>query len=261
MLQSYIFCLIPCMSTFCIKICLNPPWFSPSQHVFPTSPTLGQVASPFVRSLCSQEVNIIEDIFYPSHLHIPNLLEFPIDITFKFYGLALMRSKLNLSCICNSFLRSYINMINMININIVRKFHILMKTTIKYLNTTMKMSFCNTRALRAIEVTIVWSKNNLKRNSRAKESSKLKVVWWSYWRCHVQEGWKLKQDALKESKKQNWKIARNNTLENIENWQEAKLKDTNNSWTFIYKEKKMKMQGLRLHELILDLKLSSLQIA
>jgi len=28
---------------------------------------------------------------------------------------------------------------------------------------------------------------------------------------------KLKQDALKESKKQNWKIARNNTLENIEN--------------------------------------------
>jgi hypothetical protein len=130
----------------------NPPLVSPSQHVFPTSPTLGQVAFPFVRSLCSQEVNIIEDIFYPRHLHIPNLLEFPIDITFKFYGLALMRSKLNLSCICNSYLRSYINMIN---INIVRKFHILMKTTIKDLNTTMKMSLCNTRTLRAIEVTII----------------------------------------------------------------------------------------------------------
>lgn len=102
MLQSCIFCLISCMSTFCINNCLTHPWFSPSQHVFPTSPTLGQVASPFVRSLCSQEVNIIEDIFYPRHLHIPNLLEFPIDITFKFYGLALMRSKLNLSCICGA---------------------------------------------------------------------------------------------------------------------------------------------------------------
>ncbi len=197
MLQSCIFCLIPCMSTFCINNCLTPPWFSPSQHVFPTSPTLGQVASPFVRSLCSQEVNIIEDIFYPRHLHIPNLLEFPIDMTFKFYWLALMWSKLNLSCICNSYLRSYINMIN---INIVRKFHILMKTAIKNLNTTMKMSFCNTRALRAIEVTIVWSKNNFKKNSRAKESSKLKVVWRSYWRCHVQEGWNWNKMHSKNQK-------------------------------------------------------------
>lgn len=209
------------MSTFCINNCLTPPWFSPSQHVFPTSPTLGQVASPFVRSLCSQEVNIIEDIFYPRHLDMPNLLEFRIDITFKFYGLALMRSKLNLSCISRA--------------TSTRSTSTLLESSISWWRPPSKISIQQWNCPFATQE--LWEQlkspsfevRTILKGTRAKESSKLKVVWRSYWRCHVQEGWKLKQDALKESKKQNWKIARKYTLENIENWQEEKLKDANNS--------------------------------
>lgn len=153
------------------------PLFSSYLHVFPMNPIAKQTFL-FLKSWNTQCTSLqLRCQHYwkqplPRHFHKPYLLKLFIDITFKFFRLALMWSKIwfnsfynwcwknniNNICISTHITKQWLTRVTITNINYF-----------KYFNTTTKMPFNCTRAFMVIKKTFL----EARRISRMKKKPKI----------------------------------------------------------------------------------------